>query len=188
MHQCSLGLLLPVGVEMGFCEQGCARIPSHQGGGGGWRRGWCGVRWGIKGCKLWHCSLLPELLCQKKVSPPQSQRCKDTETETKLEVTFWKISDSTWISFEHITIISPNYFCFMKPTIQFEEVYGSPKIWATLCILIVGRHGICQFSHTSKIPNLLKRFLRIWAPLCILIVGRHRFWQFSYTSKIPNYL
>ena len=40
-------------------------------GGGGWRREWCGVRWGIKGCKLCHCSLLPELLCQKKVSPEQ---------------------------------------------------------------------------------------------------------------------
>ena len=35
MHQCSLGLLLPVGVELGFCEQGCARILGHQ---GGWRR------------------------------------------------------------------------------------------------------------------------------------------------------
>ena len=35
MHQCSLGLLLPVGVELGFCEQGCARIPGHRGGWGG---------------------------------------------------------------------------------------------------------------------------------------------------------
>ena len=47
MHQCSLGLLLPVGVELGFCEQGCARIPGHQGGvggGGGVMRGEVGYQ------------------------------------------------------------------------------------------------------------------------------------------------
>ena len=52
----------------------------------------------------------------------------EDETKTKLEVTLWKISDTTWILFEQITLILPNYFCFMKPKIQFEEVYGSRRI------------------------------------------------------------
>ena len=53
MHQCSLGLLLPVGVELGFCEQGCARIPGHQGGWGVEDGGW-GVEEGVMRGEVGH--------------------------------------------------------------------------------------------------------------------------------------
>ena len=163
MHQCSLGLLLPVGVELGFCEQGCARIPGHQGGWGGGDAGW-GRASKVANCGITHfCLSCSATVPEKKCLHPRDAS-KGTETKTKLEVTLWKISDTTWILFEHITLILPNYFCFMRPTIQFEEVYGSRRIWATLCILIVGR-GFAAFSSQQLSRPLLRSAVNLIFPI-----------------------
>ena len=155
MHQCSLGLLLPVGVELGFCEQGCARIPGYQSGGG--RRGW-GRASKVANCATAHSCLS----CSARKKCPQSRGKKalnGDKTRSDPLKNQWHHLHFNWAS----NISFADYFCFMKPTIQFdEEVCGSPRISATLCILIVGQHGICQFSYTSKIPKFLKRFLRIF--------------------------